>query len=187
MAMDDTLKTWFVDDKTFLPEIFFGLRKPDGGFFLAVEGQSTDDGKVFINALQDQDTTLRTVTLVRQHELDNLLSQIKVHLKGKKFKESASFDESEHGVAYWSVDEDMAIAAVFSTQGSDLLSDHAAGWLGEAQCLSAPVFEGYGQIPAGSCAEIDSQRALSASSLAEKVNAKKSEQKTSGQKASRSV
>jgi len=156
--MEDNLKTWFVDDKFFFPDNFFGLRKPDGGFFLAVEGQSTDDGKVFINALKDEDTILRTVTVIRQYELENLLAMAKIHLKGKKFKTSAADDESEHGLAYWLVNDEKAVVAVFSTQGSDLLSEHVPSWLGEAQCAGAPVLEGYGPLPSGLSEEIDSQK-----------------------------
>lgn len=155
---ETTLRTWFVDDAEFFPDTLLGLRKPDGGFFLALEGQSTDDGKVFINTLGDQEDLRYTATVIRKYAQDELVTNAKVFLKGKKFKQDAINDESEHGLAFWNIDDEKMVVVAFSTQRSDLIEDQVANWLGAAQCGGIEAVHGFGDIRSTSIAEIESLR-----------------------------
>ena len=145
--MEDTTKTWLTDDIFFFPDTLLGMRKPDGGFFMALENQSTDDGKVFVNALQDQDLINYAMTVIRKYELPELLAKSKTFVRGRKFRQDTQTDECEHGVVYWDIDDEKSVVMAFSTQGSDLMMDEASNWLGEAQVAGTVPVHGLGTVP----------------------------------------
>ena len=140
------LKTWWMEDADFFPTSFLGLRQPDQGFFLAVEGQSTDDGKVLVNTLQDQEEIAYVAGVVRSYELSNIVQHAKVTLRSKDFKEFASSDETEHGVAIWNIDEDTSFVAIFGTQRSSRLTDKGLEWLGETNLTYDDMKIGVGEV-----------------------------------------
>ena len=142
------LNTWLSEDVEFFPPAFLGLRRPDGGFFLAVEGQSTDDGKVFINALQDQDEISFVAGRVKSYELDNIVAQAKISLRSKAFRDFASDDETEHGVAVWKLDDEFSFVAIFGTQRSGQFVDKGLEWLGETNLTYQEMKKGCGLIDA---------------------------------------
>lgn len=153
--MEDATKTWIVDDPFFFPEDVLGMRQPDAGFVLALESQSTDDGKVFVNFLQDQEFLNYAMTVVRKYEVPELLMKSRTTIGSRKFKADAIFDESEHGVFVWNVDDNKSVVMVFSTEGSDLLMEQANAWLGEAQVVEAKAIHGMGVSPQGQDPIID--------------------------------
>jgi len=98
-------KTWWVEEAEFFPSNFLNHGHPSMAGFLAVEGVSTDDGKVFFNLFQDQDhINFACAQMTPDHVMD-FIALFKTVSKTPDFQHQCVKEDSEQGFAVWASPE----------------------------------------------------------------------------------
>ena len=149
--MPDSLSTstptqaW-IDNLDVFPASFLGLSRPTGGFVLGLEGQSLSHGSASSKALESSADIARVAGVVSSAELITLMGQARALLKTKAFKDASRADESEHGLAFWRIDDERALVVVFGTQSNTDLVDAAWSWFGQTEEPYANLDGGAGDI-----------------------------------------
>lgn len=118
-------QTWLVEDVEFFPTNFLAMGQPHVGVFLAVEGQSTDDGRVFFNLFQNQDDISFVSASVSADGMMDILSTFKSLAKATPLKQYALDKESEQGVVGWQVDNENFVVACFASNATPVYEELA--------------------------------------------------------------
>ena len=113
---------------------------------MALEGQSTDDGRIFVNVFQDEEDIEHLGAIVYRSELSGVLGHAKSFLKTKSVKQSAIDQETEHGVAFWHLDDERTLVVALSTALNCDLVEQAGVWFGETHGHFDRLLRGTGVI-----------------------------------------
>lgn len=110
-------QTWLIDEIDFLPNNFLKDKKPDIGLFVAVEGQSTDDGRVFCNLFQEEETIHTYEKVLDAETVMNAIASFKSLSKDETYCSMCVENESEQGLAVWENGDNYILVAFASNQG----------------------------------------------------------------------
>lgn len=112
-------KTWFIEENEFFSQTFLGKEKtPDQGFFIAIEGLSTEDGRVFCNLFNTPELEYYT-TSFKKESVNFLIELFKETTQNKEFINYIINNESEHGLVVWKNEhsEELFDIALVSSHG----------------------------------------------------------------------